>query len=426
MFNCRQMKILLTTEHHFSLGPAKEIYGDGPAKYSSWSNYLEGFDEVIVLARVAEWHEISQQEARADGPSVSFCALPNYTGPWQYLKSFLGLKARVREAILQADAYILRVPGLVGRLAWREITRLGRPYALEVVGDPWDALGPGTWPSIFRPVFRHVATHQLKQMCQNAVAIHYVTQEALQRRYPPGPGTYSVGFSDALMDSTFALPVVLGERYRRIEELAQRGGDSMKPLRIGFIGSLARMYKGPDVLLRAALLCRRRGLNFEVLMVGAGRHAEEIQALAIRLGIQDKARFLGQMPSGKAIFDFLDSLDLFVMPSRAEGLPRALLEAMARACPCIGSAIGGIPELLAPADLVRAGDAAALAGRIMEVAGNPQRLKEMARRNLEKAREFSPEHLKEARRDFFRYVRLHSETGARSTRSGPQDFAFRE
>jgi glycosyltransferase involved in cell wall biosynthesis len=413
------MKILLTTEHHFSLGPDKQIYGDGPAKYSAWSNYLEVFDEVVVLARAVERSEISQEEARADGPSVSFCALPNYFGPWQYLKSLPELKVRVREAVLRADAYILRVPGLVGRLAWREITRLGRPYALEVVGDPWDALGPGTWPNIFRPVFRHIATHQLKQMCRNAVAVHYVTQQALQRRYPPGPSAYAVGFSDALMDSAFALPEILGERCRRIGDLAESGGSSKKALRIGFIGSLARMYKGPDVLLRAALLCRRRELNFEVAMVGAGRHAEEMQALAIRLGIQDQAQFLGQLPSGKAIFDFLDSVDLFVMPSRAEGLPRALLEAMARACPCIGSAIGGIPELLAPADLVPAGDAAALAGKIMEVAGNPHRMKEMARRNLEKAREFTPEHLKDARRDFFRYVRLHSEAEARSPRIAP-------
>lgn len=408
------MRVLVTSEGRLSRGPGGEIHGHDAGKYTSWSNYLEVFDEVVVLARAAERLEICEQEARADGPSVSFRALPNYAGPWGYLKCSLELKALTREAVGQADAYILRVPGLVGRLAWREITRLRRPYALEVVGDPWDALGPGTWPSIFRPVFRRAAARQLKQMCRGAIAVHYVTQEALQRRYPPGPNAYAVGFSDALMDSAFALPEILSERYRRIEALAERRAESRKALRIGFIGSLARMYKGPDVLLRAALLCRRRGLDFEVEMVGAGRHAEEIQALAARLGIQDKARLVGQLPSGKAIFDFLDSVDLFMMPSRAEGLPRALLEAMARACPCIGSAIGGIPELLSAVDLVPAGDAAALADKIMEVAGDPKRMKEMARRNLEKAREFSPERLKEVRRDFFRYVRLHSGSGEKS------------
>jgi glycosyltransferase involved in cell wall biosynthesis len=404
------VRLLVTSEGRVSRGADGKFFGQTAGRYSSWSNYLEVFDEVVVLARAAEQREISQQEARADGPSVSFCSLHDYAGPWQYLKRLPQLKARVREAVSHADAYILRVPGLVGRLAWREITRLGKPYALEVVGDPWDALGPGTWRNIFRPVFRRVATHQLKQMCRSALAVHYVTQQALQRRYPAGPNSYAVGFSDALMDSAFALPNGLSERYKRIEALAKSGADSKDTLRLGFIGSLARMYKGPDVLLRAASLCRQRGLNLELAMVGAGRHAEEVQALAVRLRIQDHVRFLGQIPSGKPVFDFLDSVDLFLMPSRAEGLPRALLEAMARACPCIGSSIGGIPELLAPADLVPAGDAPALAGKILEVAGNPGRMKEMARRNLEKAQQFSPEQLKEVRRDFYRHVRLHSES----------------
>ena len=407
------MRLLVTSEEHVSRGVREKLYSQDAATYPSWSNYLEAFDEVAVLARMTRGLELIQQEARAGGPFVSFLPLPNYSGPWEFLKGFHEIQTRVRQAILQADAFLLRVPGLVGSLAWREITRLGRPYALDVVGDPWDALGPGSWRSIFRPLFRHVATHQLKQMCQNAVAIHYVTKEALQRRYPPGPNAYAVGFSDALMDSAFALPAELEARYERIENLAT-SRDSRGALRIGFIGSLARMYKGPDVLLRAAQLCRGHVLNFELAIVGTGRHFEELQVLAIRLGIQDQVQFLGQLPSGKAIFDFLDSVDLFVLPSRAEGLPRALLEAMARACPCIGSTIGGIPELLAPEDLVPPGDAAALADKIMEVARNPQRMKEMARRNLEKARTFSPEHLKDARRDFFRYVRIHSETQRKS------------
>jgi len=46
------------------------------------------------------------------------------------------------------------------------------------------------------------------------------------------------------------------------------------------------------------------------------------------------------------VFDWLDEIDVYVQPSRTEGLPRALIEAMSRACPAIGSAVGGIPELL--------------------------------------------------------------------------------
>ena len=420
------MRVLLTSEGHFQRGPGGAIYADGPAKYSAWANYLEAFDEVVVLARVAagghvdaerarganatlasEPQQAWREEARADGPSVSFYALPDYRGPWEYLRHLVDLKRRVREAVRSCDAYILRVPGLVGRLVWRELQRRGKPYALEVVGDPWDALGPGTWRSAFRPVFRRVAAQDLKAMCQGAVAVHYVTQTSLQRRYPPAKGAYAVGFSDALMDSAFASPAEMNDRFHRIEEVAGTNGAG-RPFRIGFAGSLAQMYKGPDVLLRAASLCRARGMNIETALAGDGRYAGAMKALAAQLGIEERTRFLGQLPFGKAVFDFLDAVDLFVMPSYAEGLPRALLEAMARGCPCIGSEVGGIPELLNAGEMAPAGDAKALAERIIEVAASAARLKQMAKRNLEKARQFSPELLREVRQEFCRFVREHS------------------
>jgi glycosyltransferase involved in cell wall biosynthesis len=439
------MRLLTATEQRFACGPDRHVYVDGPAKYSAWANYLEAFDEVVVLARVATAGHVGaesarvaatrdvdaeraraanatragepprvaadaracREEARADGPSVSFFALPDYRGPWEYLRRLSQLKARVREAVESCDAYILRVPGLVGRLVWHELRRCGKPYALEVVGDPWDALGPGTWRSAMRPVFRRVAARDLKEMCRGAMAVHYVTQSSLQRRYPPAKNAYAVGFSDALMDSAFASAAEMNERFRRIDDVAGTNS-ARRAFRAGFVGSLAQMYKGPDVLLRAASVCRARGLNIETALAGDGRYAAAMKALAKQLGIEERTRFLGQLAFGKAVFDFLDSVDLFVMPSYAEGLPRALLEAMARGCPCVGSDVGGIPELLDAAEMAPAGDAKALAEKIMEVAASGARLKEMAARNLEKARRFSPELLREVRGEFCRFVRGHS------------------
>lgn len=400
------MRLLLTSEGHFSLTRAGALYADGPAKYSTWSNFLGVFEEVAVLARVGAGNGDYFEDERADGPSVSFCPLPDYHGPWEYFHSLPELKSRVRETVANCDACILRVPGLVGRLAWKEIRRLDRPYGLEVAGDPWDALGPGTWPSLFRPVFRRAGRRELRVMCQGAIAVHYVTQGALQRRYPASKDAYTVGFSDALMDSACAPLPILEERIRRIG-LKNR-------LRLGFIGSLARLYKGPDLLLRAASVCRSRGRDFEITMVGDGRHAGQMKALASRLGVDDRTQFIARLPIGKAIFDFLDKIDLFVMPSRAEGLPRALLEAMARGCPCIGSNVGGIPELLAADDLVPSNDPEALARKMMEVTADPQRMKAMSARNLARAKQFDPETLRDARRAFYQYVRDHSVKIAKS------------
>lgn len=400
------MQALVAVEHRFTRGPDGHFYGNGPTSYSFWSNYLDTFDKVVVLARAAGGTDLVSAGARSDGPGVSFLELPDYSGPGQYLRRLSMLNARACQAVEESDVYILRVPGLVGRLAWRQITRLRMSYALEVVGDPWDALGPGTWPGVFRPLFRHIGARELKLMCRGAAAVHYVTESALQRRYPASKTAYTAGFSDALMDSAFAPPPLLAERYRRM--------NGHNPFRVGFIGTMAQLYKGPDVLLNAGAICRSRGLNFEFVLIGDGRRLHEMKALAERLGIKNRTWFGGQLEYGQAVRDFLDEVDLFVMPSRQEGLPRAMLEAMARGCPCIGSQVGGIPELLAPDDLVPPNDPKALAQKIMEVTADPERMKAMSERNLARARQFDPETLRVARRKFYQYVRDHSANNGKS------------
>ena len=85
-----------------------------------------------------------------------------------------------------------------------------------------------------------------------------------------------------------------------------------------------------------------------------------------------------------------------------------MIEAMARALPCIGSAVGGIPELLPLEDLVPPGDAAALARKIREVVGDPGRMARMSARNLEKAKEYGEETLRTRRLEFYLQVKEHT------------------
>jgi glycosyltransferase involved in cell wall biosynthesis len=82
-----------------------------------------------------------------------------------------------------------------------------------------------------------------------------------------------------------------------------------------------------------------------------------------------------------------------------------MVEAMARGLPCIGSTVGGIPELLPPEDLVPPNDVEALAQKIMEVVGDPERLARMSRRNWEKAKEYRNEVLQVRRVAFYKYVK---------------------
>jgi len=110
-------------------------------------------------------------------------------------------------------------------------------------------------------------------------------------------------------------------------------------------GTVGRLVptKGYDLLLRAfaELLLRFPGVTLKI--AGAGPLKGCLEEEARRLGIEGKVHFVG-FRSDVAVF--LEELDFFVLPSRAEGLPLALLEAMAVGVPVIASDAGGIPEVL--------------------------------------------------------------------------------
>jgi glycosyltransferase involved in cell wall biosynthesis len=86
-----------------------------------------------------------------------------------------------------------------------------------------------------------------------------------------------------------------------------------------------------------------------------------------------------------------------------------MIEAMTRGLPCIGSRVGGIPELLATEDLVAAEDVKGLATKIKEVLTNPERLSRMSERNLQRAQEYRPEVLIKRRNEFYRFLRQATE-----------------
>ncbi|MET1074472.1 MAG: glycosyltransferase family 4 protein, partial [Umezawaea sp.] len=97
----------------------------------------------------------------------------------------------------------------------------------------------------------------------------------------------------------------------------------------------------------------------------------------------------------RRLVELLDEADLFAMPSRAEGLPRALVEAMARGLPAVGTRIGGIPELLEPGCLVGSDDDEALARVMGALLTDSEEWERQSRRNLALAATFEASTLDE-------------------------------
>ncbi len=119
------------------------------------------------------------------------------------------------------------------------------------------------------------------------------------------------------------------------------------------------------MLLDAVAVCVGEGLDLDLVFLGDGKYRSALEARAAAHGLADRVCFRGQLATRQAVRDALDQADVFVLPSYQEGLPRAMIEAMARALPCIGSTTGGIPELLPSEYLVAPGDVGALALKIL-------------------------------------------------------------
>lgn len=111
---------------------------------------------------------------------------------------------------------------------------------------------------------------------------------------------------------------------------------------VGCVGRLSP-EKGPEVLVRAALLMRRARPDVHVVFIGDGPMAPALARSAAQLGVADAVHFAGPREDLPAL---LAELDLVVSPSHTEAMPLALLEAMACARPVVATHTGGVPELV--------------------------------------------------------------------------------
>lgn len=106
-----------------------------------------------------------------------------------------------------------------------------------------------------------------------------------------------------------------------------------------------RREKGLDILLRAAARLKQQGHRFRLTIIGSGPDRIALERLGEELGLRDSVEFVGERDAAQIEHE-LARCDIFVLPSRTEGLPVAVLEAMAAGMAIVATGVGGIPELL--------------------------------------------------------------------------------
>lgn len=162
------------------------------------------------------------------------------------------------------------------------------------------------------------------------------------------------------------------------------------------LGFAARLEagKGPQVLVEAFAQMARGGRTALLRIAGAGGLGASLKLQSRELGLAELCEFTGAYDSRDGCSAFLNALDIFVLPSFAEGTPNSIIEAMACGIPIIASDVGGVRDIVTPdvGLLVASGNVSALAAamaQLVDDAGLRHRMGAAGRRRYESI--YSPE-----------------------------------
>jgi glycosyltransferase involved in cell wall biosynthesis len=388
------MRVVFAHDAVFSRELGTGLYFNERFNYALWERYLRVFDEVTVVGRLREIPAGEQQRncndsSLSSGPNVSFTLAPSISGPVRMITARRKAAVIIEGALMNADALIARLPSELGLLAISVARKLGKPWAVEVVGNAWDSLWYyGNWQG---KVYAPILHNRVKKAIRDAQYALYVTDKYLQACYPcNGVTTNCSNVELSWWDDE-------AQRFARRASLIE---NQKPPFKVGIIAFMEAKYKGIDTALKALYLIKDR-VDIELRVLGGGNYRPWL-AMAEKLGIADRVRFYGSFPPGEAVFRWIDDLDLYIQPSKTEGLPRALIEAMSRAIPAIGARVGGIPELLSSDCIFNKGDYRQLSRLILRVLFDKRLQQELSKKNMERARAYTKVTLDTRRTEFWR------------------------
>jgi glycosyltransferase involved in cell wall biosynthesis len=157
------------------------------------------------------------------------------------------------------------------------------------------------------------------------------------------------------------------------------------------IGTVCRLFdhhKRVSDLIRALPLVRQHHPTARLLVVGDGQDREMLQDLAARLGVSKVVVFTGHLPDPRPFYGLMD---VFALASAYEAFGIVLVEAMFAGVPVVATRVGGVPHVVADGDtglLVEPGQPEALAARLTELLGDPERRRVMGEEGRRRARRY--------------------------------------
>ncbi|GIL15957.1 MAG: hypothetical protein BroJett039_11300 [Chloroflexota bacterium] len=383
------MNLLIATDHAF-LAHSSGVYDTYCFDQAFYHDYLQVFDTVQVISRMQPCAELPRGAFRSDGNGVSFLGVSNLRQAHWFLAAQFVAHSALRSAVEHADAVVVRVPSKLGTLAAKWARQARKPYMIEVIGDPNAALS-SSGAGLHYKLMGWLESRDLKLIARYANVGSYVSKIYLSDAYPLAPGKPIDYISSIRLDAS----EITGARTFLEKP------DSLKVIHVG---SLTRRKRCVD-LIRACAAAKQRQVALKLHLVGGGAERADLEQLVKELNITDEVVFHGHIADRQQLRMLLDDSDLFAMTTASEGLPRAIIEAMARGLPVVGARTPGVDELVRETELFPVGAVDVLVTLLSDLAGNPARLSAMSWHSFETVRQYTNDVLSPKRRYLYEQLK---------------------
>lgn len=358
--------------------------------YDFYQRYLRVFEKLKIANRVIDEPDLKKGRILANDSRIEIHPLPIFHGPLEYAKTYFATGCAMKNAVDGCDAAILRLPSTVAQRISKQVLKAGIPFATEIVFDACD--GAETANNLFEKTLWRIIDRRMRSTCAKADGVACVTEKYLQRRYfSMKPNHFVNNYSTLNLDKSF---FTAPRKYPNKEVLTIAHVD----LQIGL-----HSRKGTDIIIQAlSKLKKEKGIIVNVKFAGDDwdNSKEMILNYAKEYGIDGQVECTGLL-SRAELTAFLDNCDLFVLPTKAEGLPRVIIEAIAKGLPTITTPASGNPELISAEYLVPFYDVETLAEKIECLVCDKEEYKRVSKENFEHSLQYEGSILQCRRDDFY-------------------------
>lgn len=362
--------------------------------YDFYQRYLRVFEKLKIANRIIDEPDLKKGRILANDSRIEIHPLPIFHGPLEYAKTYFATGRAMKNAVDGCDAAILRLPSTVAQRISKQVLKAGIPFATEIVFDACD--GAKTANNLFEKALWKIIDHQMRSTCAKADGVACVTANYLQRRYfSKKPNHFVSNYSTLNLDKSF---FTAPRQYPEKDVLTIAHVD----LQIGL-----HSRKGTDIIIQAlSKLKKEKGIIVNVKFAGDDwdNSKEMILNYAKEYGIDGQVECTGLL-SRAELTAFLDNCDLFVLPTKAEGLPRVIIEAIAKGLPTITTPASGNPELISSDYLVSFYDVDTLAKKIECFVTDKAEYERVSKENYEHSLQYEGSILQGRRDEFYNKVK---------------------